>query len=132
MLRSIRKSAPRPARSRERLCDPGDDRSPPWFPRRSSAPELILLGSIAFIRCAFGFGSSDREHSARCYVSELHSKSTAGVHGSSPGPAYRPVSSMGNQATSRGTTAPQWGFGKANRFKGLCDNGIPGPGAYAI
>ena len=81
---------------------------------------------------AIGFGSGDREHSARCYVSELHSKSTAGVYGSSPGPAYRPVSSMGNQATSRGTTAPQWGFGKANRFKGLCDNGIPGPGAYAI
>ena len=83
---------------------------------------------------AFGFGSSDREHSARCFVSDLHSKSSGGAFGASPGPGvYTPASSIGVQATSRGKSAPSWGFGKASRFKGaFADNGTPGPGAYAI
>ena len=116
---------------------------------------------------AFGFGSSDRDHSASCarepppdkpnppplhpappfprfpflfsfqaklFVSDLHSKSNGAAFGSSPGPsAYSLTPSIGTQATSRGKSAPSWGFGKANRFKAnFADNGTPGPGAYAI
>jgi len=83
---------------------------------------------------SFGFGSSDREHSSRLFVSELMSKSNAGAFGASPGPSvYTLTPSIGTQATSRGRTAPSWGFGKANRFKNqFADTGTPGPGAYAI
>ena len=35
---------------------------------------------------AFGFGSSNREHSARVFVSDLHSKSSSTSFSASPGP----------------------------------------------
>ena len=81
---------------------------------------------------AFGFGSSTRDHSSRVFVSSLHSKAS-GSGARSPGPsAYGPVSSMGAQASTRGRSAPGWGFGKATRFKaGEHDTGGPGPGAYS-
>ena len=41
-------------------------------------------------------------------------------------------SSIGSQPSTRGKTAPGWGFGKANRFRDNYDTGTPGPGAYAI
>ena len=84
---------------------------------------------------AFGFGSSNREQSARVFVSEFHSKSSSsGDYSKSPGPGvYALSSSIGSQASTRGRTAPTWGFGKASRFKdNIFDNGTPGPGAYAI
>jgi len=92
------------------------------------------LSSRLTTQPAFGFGSSEREHTARIFVSDLHSKSSGGAFGSSPGPGvYSQPSSIGTQATSRGRSAPSWGFGKANRFKAnFADNGTPGPGAYAI
>jgi len=108
------------------------------LPGPGSYTHATMLGSQTSSRLttepAFGFGSSDREHSARCFVSDLHSKSSGGAFGASPGPGvYSPVSSIGAQATSRGKSAPSWGFGKANRFKAnFADNGTPGPGAYAI
>ena len=36
------------------------------------------------------------------------------------------------QASTRGRTAPTWGFGTANRFRDKYDTGTPGPGAYAV
>jgi len=83
---------------------------------------------------AFGFGSSNREHIAKVFVSDMHAKSSGGSFSSfSPGPnAYSPAPSIGIQATSRGRSAPSWGFGKSTRFKqGAYETGSPGPGAYA-
>ena len=52
--------------------------------------------------------------------------------GYSPGPCYSLTSSVGAQPSTRGRTAPGWGFGKSNRFAVARDTGTPGPGAYAI
>lgn len=83
---------------------------------------------------AFGFGSSNREHTAKIFLSDLHAKSGgASSWGVSPGPGvYNAASSVGRQATSRGRSAPTWGFGKASRFNDrtyMTDT--PGPGSYS-
>jgi len=83
---------------------------------------------------AFGFGTSNREHAARIFVSDMHAKSAAATaYASSPGPGvYTLNSSIGTQATSRGKSAPKWGFGKANRFDNRAYvTDTPGPGSYA-
>jgi len=83
---------------------------------------------------AFGFGSSNREHIAKVFVSDMHSKSAGNSYSTySPGPnAYSLTPSVGVQSTSRGRSAPSWGFGTASRFKnGAYETGSPGPGAYA-
>ena len=123
----------------------------------------------------FGFGTSNREHSARIFVSDMHAKSGAAVayaprlanlrlvrpsarllayvgssphslhlpppvthsasprYATSPGPGvYSLNSSIGAQATSRGRSAPSWGFGKATRFDNRAyTTDTPGPGSYA-
>jgi hypothetical protein len=83
---------------------------------------------------AFGFGSSNREHAAKIFLSDLHSKSGgSSAYVTSPGPGvYNAASSVGRQATSRGRSAPTWGFGKASRFNDrtyMTDT--PGPGSYS-
>ena len=82
---------------------------------------------------AFGFGTSNRDHSARIFVSDMHSKSVAGPYAASPGPAvYSLNSSIGTQTTSRGRSAPSWGFGKAARLDSRAYmTDTPGPGSYA-
>jgi len=81
---------------------------------------------------SFGFGTSNREHAAKVFVSSAHAAGS-GAFVYSPGPAsYRSNSSIGSQASTRGRTAPTWGFGTANRFRDKYDTGTPGPGAYAV
>ena len=81
---------------------------------------------------AFGFGSSNRDHTAKIFLSDLHAKSGAAPR-YSPGPSvYTLNSSIGRQSTSRGRSAPTWGFGKASRFNDrtyMTDT--PGPGSYS-
>uniref|UniRef100_A0A7R9SV21 Flagellar associated protein n=1 Tax=Polyblepharides amylifera TaxID=1486889 RepID=A0A7R9SV21_9CHLO len=54
----------------------------------------------------------------------------------SPGPKYGPVSSLGNQISSRKTTASTYGFGTSGRFAKsqpdvmAPDSCAPGPGQY--
>lgn len=50
-----------------------------------------------------------------------------------PGPpAYNIPNGIGIQPTSRGRSAPSWGFGKDRRYKDNTYETIsPGPGAYA-
>ena len=55
---------------------------------------------------AFGFGSSNREHAAKLYVSNAMSRGS----GYSPGPCYSLTSSVGAQPSTRGRTAPGWAF----------------------
>lgn len=96
------------------------------------------VGSQLSSRCEsqprFGFGSSERSHRAKMFVSDTHARSVAGEHACSPGPAvYHGPSSIGAQRSTRGQTAPTWGFSKASRFRTNSDDtGTPGPGAYAI
>lgn len=54
-------------------------------------------------------------------------------HVNTPGPGvYALNSSIGKQATSRGRSAPTWGFGKASRFDSkMYASDTPGPGSYA-
>lgn len=82
----------------------------------------------------YGFGSSNREHQAKTFLSEFHAKSSPGAHPTSPGPAvYNSAPSIGVQATTRGKSASSWGFGTDTRFKaGAYANGSPGPGSYSI
>jgi len=83
---------------------------------------------------AFGFGSSNREHTAKIFLSDLHAKSGgASAYVTSPGPGvYSAASSVGRQATSRGRSAPTWGFGKATRFNDRTYvTDTPGPGSYS-
>jgi len=83
---------------------------------------------------AFGFGSSNREHSSRIFVSDLHAKSGgSNAYNTSPGPAvYSLNSSIGTQTTTRGKSASSWGFGKATRFDNKAyATDTPGPGSYA-
>ena len=83
---------------------------------------------------AFGFGSSNREQRARVYVSDLHCRASADVSCASPAPtSYRVNEAIGVQASTRGRSAPSWGFGRARRFKpDANETGSPGPGAYSI
>jgi len=83
---------------------------------------------------AYGFGSSNRDHSARIFLSDMHAKAAASTaYITSPGPAvYTLTPSMGTQSTSRGRSAPSWGFGKATRFDSKAyATDTPGPGSYA-
>jgi|TARA_B110001469_G_scaffold123018_1_gene134463 hypothetical protein len=81
---------------------------------------------------SYGFGTSNRAHAEKIFVSNAHAQGGAFVL--SPGPASRssgPTSSMGRQASTRGRTAPMSSFGKASRWSLKIDT-TPGPGAYAI
>jgi len=85
---------------------------------------------------AFGFGSSNREHISKVFVSDMHARAagTSNNGNFSPSPnAYTLTNGIGVQPTSRGRSAPSWGFGKQSRFAaGAYETGSPGPGAYAI
>jgi len=100
---------------------------------RVSDRQRALCGFASLNACGC-YGTVRREHIAKVFVSDMHAKSSGGSFSSfSPGPnAYSPAPSIGIQATSRGRSAPSWGFGKSTRFKqGAYETGSPGPGAYA-
>lgn len=84
---------------------------------------------------SFGFGSSNREHISRVFVSDMHARAagTSNNGNFSPSPnAYTLTNGIGVQPTSRGRSAPSWGFGTGSRFRaGAYETGTPGPGAYA-
>lgn len=81
----------------------------------------------------FGFGSSNREHMAKVYISPDHEKVTGGRDAPGPG-AYAQVPSTGQkQPMSNVHTAASWGFGTAERFNKVSkQSGTPGPGTYVI
>lgn len=85
---------------------------------------------------AFGFGTSNREHISKVFVSDMHARASgsSNMGNFSPSPnAYTLNNGIGVQPTTRGRSAPTWGFGTASRFKdGAYETGSPGPGAYAI
>ena len=83
----------------------------------------------------FGFGTSNRDHAAKVYISKDHESSTGGRD--APGPGQYPIASMtGNRiASSTKVTSQAWGFGSAPRFRDTFKKGgfyAPGPGAYVV
>jgi hypothetical protein len=119
--------------STQRLQNEGDSPGPGSYSAVSGGVG-IQRSSAVVSEPAFGFGSSNRAHRARCFLSAEHSKCDAGNFATSPGPAvYKPAPSIGLQHSTRGRTAPGWKFGAATRFRAdIYDKGTPGPGAYAI
>mmetsp|Transcript_11627 Transcript_11627/g.24953 ORF Transcript_11627/g.24953 Transcript_11627/m.24953 type:complete len:305 (-) Transcript_11627:744-1658(-) len=85
--------------------------------KRSSAP-------------SYGFGSSNRQHASKMFISQEHAALSS--TGAPPGPsAYSLKNSIGAQPDARKASAPTWAFGTAERFtyeKKSAAN--PGPGAY--
>ena len=81
----------------------------------------------------FGFGTSNRDHQEKVYISADHEKASAGKD--APGPGAYSISAMtGNkQAVSNIPTAAAFGFGSAKRFDKMTrGGGTPGPGSYVV
>lgn len=117
-------------REQRRLSDASEQPGPGTY--TMDAAKINMSSSRELKEPSFGFGTSNRDHAAKLFISNAHSDGSAEfVY--SPGPAsYRVHGSMGCQASTRGRTAPMSSFGKANRFRDKYDTGTPGPGAYAI
>jgi len=94
----------------------------------------------------FGFGTSNREHQSRLYISNSMSQSPSTADPrkvSTPGPQYLTVSAFAKQPLTNSRSSARYGFGTAPRFKG--NSGMrstpgaggdsmftPGPGAYNV
>jgi hypothetical protein len=112
--------------------------------RRASTPgpgAYSVSGSIGWqmmstkpTGAAFGFGSGDRKHSGKVYISSEHAK-TVNLD-ASPGPATLALpSAFGKSSSTRGHTSNSWSFGKADRFgdtRQARAANTPGPGAYSV
>lgn len=83
----------------------------------------------------YGFGTSNREHAAKVYISPEHEKvSGGGKH--VPGPGAYPIKSLTGKPVVSGkqVTGSSWGFGTSKRFTDAFKHqkGNPGPGHYVI
>jgi hypothetical protein len=82
----------------------------------------------------YGFGTSNREHQAKVFISHEHGKVTGGRD--APGPGQYTVKSLTGNPVVAGhqRSGARWGFGTGKRFtdelRHQKDN--PGPGAYVI
>lgn len=111
-------------------------RSPAYSDRLSRVGGTrSTLGPQAYRRQSpsYGFGTSNRSHVSRMYVSaELAAKSMS-TETPGPGAYSHSVSPLirGRQSISSHTSPPSFGFGTAARFKEKRDS-TPGPGSYVI
>ena len=81
----------------------------------------------------FGFGTSDRHHQEKVYLSAEHERSTAGRDSPGPGQYVQPPTTGQKQPQSNIHSASSWGFGTASRFvRGDKNNSSPGPGSYVV
>ena len=82
----------------------------------------------------FGFGTSNRDHAAKVFVSKEHAATESGGR-DAPGPGTYAMKSMTGyqQPSSKMRTGRSTGFGKGpERFKDLAKDMSPGPGYYII
>lgn len=84
---------------------------------------------------AYGFGSGDRRHAGKVFISSEHAK-TVNID-ASPGPAIvAGPSAFGKSSSTRGPTSNSWSFSKADRFgyqsRTIAANNTPGPGSYSV
>jgi hypothetical protein len=82
----------------------------------------------------YGFGSSNRDHMAKVYISSEHEKYSGGRD--APGPGQYAIKSLtGNPVVSgHQVSGSRWGFGTGKRFTDEFKHqkGNPGPGHYVI
>ena len=82
----------------------------------------------------YGFGSSNRDHMAKVYISAEHEKVSGG--GDAPGPGQYSVKSLTGNPVVAGhqVSGAKWGFGTGKRFTDAFKHqqGNPGPGHYVI
>lgn len=82
----------------------------------------------------FGFGTSNRDHMSKVFISKEHEKVTGGRD--APGPGTNTIPSLTGKPVVSGhqRSGASWGFGSSKRFtdafKHQKDN--PGPGHYVI
>ena len=83
------------------------------------APETSIgkcVDSNKITEAAFGFGTSTRDHAAKVFLSAEQAKVFFGLE--SPGPAaYKVLSGVGAQTSSRNRTAPGYSIPKEQRLK---------------
>lgn len=86
-------------------------------------------------RPRIGFGTSNREHAAKVYISAEHEKVSGGSK-DAPGPGAYPVPSLTGKPVVSGkqVSGSAWGFGTSKRFTDPFKHqaGNPGPGQYVI
>jgi hypothetical protein len=74
------------------------------------------VDSNKITEAAFGFGTSTRDHAAKVFLSAEQAKVFFGLE--SPGPAaYKVLSGVGAQKSSRNRTAPGYSIPKEQRLK---------------
>ena len=80
-----------------------------------------------------GFGTAERKHVRKVFVSQDHQKTDMYGMGS-PGPAagYVIKPSVGKQDSSMSKTYPSWPFSSAARAKDAAGLASPGPAAYLL
>jgi len=120
-------------REQRRLNDASEQPGPGTYTMDAAQGQYSSSGRQREVKePSYGFGTSNRAHAAKLYISKAHAEGSGGAFVYSPGPAsYTLTPSMGGQASTRGRTAPMSSFGKASRWSDRVDT-TPGPGAYAI
>ena len=82
----------------------------------------------------YGFGTSNRDHMAKVYISSEHEKFSGGRD--APGPGNYPIKSLTGKPVVAGKqrSGQAWGFGTSKRFSDefAHQKGNPGPGQYVI
>ena len=82
----------------------------------------------------FGFGTGNREHAAKVFISKEHEKVTGGRD--APGPGAHAIPSLTGKPVVAGKqkSGAAWGFGTSKRFTDAFahQKGNPGPGHYVI
>ena len=89
-------------------------------------------GKVTVSAPIYGFGTAERKHVRKVFVSHNHQR--VDMFGmSSPGPAtYAMKSTMGKQDESVAETLPSWVFGGAKRTPVEAGRASPGPAAYTL
>lgn len=88
-------------------CSPG----PVYDQRASIGPQVN--GALESAP-RYGFGTSNREHAAKVYISSEHEKVSGGRDAPGPG-TYDAESGIGQQPDSKKATLPRYGFGSSTR-----------------
>ena len=104
------------------------------YGKNSAFGEQVLgkPGKTTYTAPKYGFGTAERKHVRKVFVSQAHQKTD--MYGlASPGPAtYAMKTTMGKQEESVIPSDPSWTFGGAKRTPVEAGKASPGPAAYTL